>query len=401
MNKKFKKIQLKLFKYKKYILSIGSIVKSFNDYALTGSPLSFAEGIFDASIRLLNLRIFSGFEEFNPSNNWYPLFSSPYLAKILGTTLQDLPSEVLEFEDSSAKLINIENMPIVVISDNWNNGNPLVLCGKENKEKILKILASKKLSTMEDSLLLELNEVDGDSLDLKIDAVPIKPLHSDNADELYLYLEKIYSKNINNRSILFWGLPGVGKTSISYSLVDKFKFRTLKFKPTESLSISTLLEIINLFDIKSVILDDMDRFYTDEKLLNFLDILNNKIKLTMGICNTLFALDPALMRPGRFDDVIKIEELDQSTIKGILKEIYEDYKEKVVGFPVAYIQELYKQYTVNPENLSIKFEELNDRVEKLKQLYCEREPSYNKKDLDEKDDNDDEEENNNLIKLKN
>lgn len=171
------------------------------------------------------------------------------------------------------------------------------------------------------------------------------PPYIEGASGKYLaHLQNSFEKGIP-RSIMLYGMPGCGKTVLANSLCRDLGLRTLILRDQEnSFQIPMLKELIDHLEIKAVIIDDFDQIEHSNRLLELLAVLSSKVQLLIGISNSLTKLHPALLRPGRFDEVIKIDSLDVKTVKLLLgHELYKKYGAEVKGFPVAYLNELVKQ----------------------------------------------------------
>ena len=116
-------------------------------------------------------------------------------------------------------------------------------------------------------------------------------------------------------------------------------------------------------------MDDLDTIKENDKLLEFLEFINQETKLVIGIANTLDDFFPPLLRPGRFSEVIKIDALETGAIKEIMGPLYKIYGAKVKKWPIAYINELIRRKDIGHEDMSDVFTELDERVKKqLKNL---------------------------------
>jgi hypothetical protein len=75
---------------------------------------------------------------------------------------------------------------------------------------------------------------------------------------------------------------------------------------------------------------------------------------------------PAVLRPGRFDEVIHIDSLDEGTVRSVLGEYADAYYEGAKTLPIAYISEFVKKAPSLPNDDSRKtyLEQLNGRAKK-------------------------------------
>lgn len=159
-------------------------------------------------------------------------------------------------------------------------------------------------------------------------------------------INKFLSKN-HNRSILFYGPPGSGKSNIIAGIISTNSLSTLKFTNINLIDSNTLIEIIKVLRPDCIVLEDLDHAKNNELniLLEKLEQFTSNVKLILGSANQASNLDNALVRPGRFDKAIEINRLDDEVIMNLVhndKELFELTK----NFPVAYIKELMKRVDV-------------------------------------------------------
>ena len=112
-------------------------------------------------------------------------------------------------------------------------------------------------------------------------------------------------------------MPGTGKTILSQSVVNNLNLRLLKIKG--NFEITEIINLIKLFKIEAVILDDFEYNDKTDTFLELLEVLNKNIKLTIAILNNDESLSPALLRPGRFDRQIEVNLPDVNGRYKILK----------------------------------------------------------------------------------
>jgi hypothetical protein len=124
------------------------------------------------------------------------------------------------------------------------------------------------------------------------------------------------------RKILFYGPPGTGKTTLARTLARKVsKGKTLRIESNaiESAGTRAVMDFIMLLRPKVVLFDDLDRSKgMVVEILHYMEGIGNTDSiyrelwddglLIVGTVNTLKTIDPALLRPGRFDEVVQVPE---------------------------------------------------------------------------------------------
>jgi hypothetical protein len=165
-----------------------------------------------------------------------------------------------------------------------------------------------------------------------------KPLHSEKAEHLSFRINT-YLSNGYNRCILLNGEPGTGKSSACSYIVSKLKLRTLRLcsnliRDGIKTDLMSFIEIINP---EAIIIDDVDRIDLSNHL-DFIEFLHNNVKLTLLTSNVRSKIDWAILRPGRVDESIEFDRLEEKLISEILEGFEEDV-DLVKELPIAYIRE--------------------------------------------------------------
>ena len=133
-----------------------------------------------------------------------------------------------------------------------------------------------------------------------------------------------------------------------------------------------------MFGIEAVIINDFDQFDDSNKLLEFLEFLTKNTKLMIYTVNSLKEFLPAILRPGRVDEIIKIDALEMETVRELLGELSNRYADKVASWPIAYVNELVKRSKlVNDDHLDEVCNELNERVNSQLEALKEEENKEN------------------------
>ena len=186
---------------------------------------------------------------------------------------------------------------------------------------------------------------------------------SKTASECVCYLQKCMSAGIN-RSMLFGGPPGTGKSTIVKTIVHALNMRSLRFCVSDfrSLDQNVIEEAIRIFNPDAVILDDFDRS-DSESWLSTLEMLHTTTKLVLATVNRTSVINAALMRPGRFDELIGVYCLEAGAVAKILGEKNLHLLPQVKEWPVVYINELLTRMQFQSENEAISsMNELRTRI---------------------------------------
>lgn len=193
-------------------------------------------------------------------------------------------------------------------------------------------------------------------------------LNSEKADEYSKYLKRCMDANVP-RTILFYGPPGTGKSTIARAIADRLDLRTLRIRVEDigSFDNTVIFEAVDIFKPDAIILDDLDRAHQQTHLLETMDRFHKHLKLVFATVNHQDQLDDALLRPGRFDEVVKIRRLDDIVVKRVLGETNLHMFEKMKDWPVAFVQEyVTRRRFMDESEALLACQELTKRVNKLR-----------------------------------
>jgi hypothetical protein len=201
-----------------------------------------------------------------------------------------------------------------------------------------------------------------------------QPLPSEKATEYSSYLKNCLDHEVP-RSVMLYGPPGTGKSTMARTIVNRLDLRSFRIRVEDisGLESSTLFEAISIFEPDAVILDDFDRTSAQAQLLETLEFFQRHVKLVVATVNNMELLDQAILRPGRFDELILIDRMDDNVIKHVLG-TYVDGFDTVKDWPIAFIQEYVKRRRfMSPEGAILATAELAERVDHLTNLHDEDE----------------------------
>ena len=159
---------------------------------------------------------------------------------------------------------------------------------------------------------------------------------SDGADSNWSSLTKLanrckafQSRNLS-RKIMFHGPPGCGKTTLARSLARSIGTgHTLRIEASaiEHAGASAAMNFVRILAPKVVLFDDLDRCQdTTEEILHYMERAASSGKkssingmIVIGTANAVETIDPALLRPGRFDEVVSVSEPCEEHRRAIVK----------------------------------------------------------------------------------
>lgn len=191
---------------------------------------------------------------------------------------------------------------------------------------------------------------------------------SASASRMAAYLKRYAEAGIN-RSVMLYGPPGTGKSTMAQAIIAELEYRSLRVRieDLQYLSNSTCTQLFEILKPDAIILDDFDRCMMQTTMLEMLEMLLRNVKLTVATVNDRSRLDQAILRPGRFDEMINIDTMDEHVVRMLLGDDCQDAFEQVKNWPIAYIQELVKRRTVLARSeADASMAELIERVGRLR-----------------------------------
>lgn len=191
---------------------------------------------------------------------------------------------------------------------------------------------------------------------------------SKKGQELFERIKKFYDAG-ENRSLILLGPPGTGKTTIMKYIATQFNKFTMRINVSElaDLRSETVLAAVQLMKPEILLIDDFDRFGSSStSMLTQIEQVNKAVKLFMVSVNDITRLDPAVIRPGRFDEIIEVCDIDEAAIDALVADLPDEVKSLMRTWPVAYISEFAKRYKVLGVTAALnEVAELRYRIEKI------------------------------------
>lgn len=176
------------------------------------------------------------------------------------------------------------------------------------------------------------------------------------------------------RSYLLGGPPGPGKSVAIRWLVASLGLSSVRIDlgvlarlhGYHSGSVVTSLEtLLRLLRPRAMILDDLDRVAVNAPLLAFLELARKTCVVVIASANSVQSMMGAAVRPGRFDDIVRIERLDGEVLRTLLAEDL-DLVERMAALPAAYVVEFVKRRRILGRDVALG--ELDDLLGRAKSV---------------------------------
>lgn len=324
-----------------------------------------------------------------PDDFFDETWESPYpsdFTNIIHKTLLNKPYELIKTSDPTTVIhkVTFEDVEFG-FSLNTKNNYVNKIYVKANKLLIAKEIIKKELWRLmkDDNVVLkntakkQKNGYDSEMSSIEIIADDIfQQMPSQRSNEYSAYLKKCIDAGVP-RSVLLYGPPGTGKSTMARTIVSNLGMRSFRIRVEDigNIDTATIFEAINIFEPDAVILDDFDRSSSQITLLETLEFFQKHVKLVIATVNNKNLLDEAILRPGRFDELVQIKQMDADVVKSVLGAEHEDSYDLVKDWPVAFIHEYVKRRRFMNESEAAKSTiELALRVKRLASKYDDEDP---------------------------
>lgn len=353
------------------ILDVGmSIARSVSSFAQSKNPLSFVEGGVAAINTCIKAASGESDEFFSVENGWDPLatsYNQQALYDILSSGIEHFPKRQFKFAYESDKTM-IYTLPVGALS---RTRRAIYYRSKESdRSEILRFIMKEKIKGSDSKIFAIVENITVSArgtTEIRFDLTPEESIAipSQTANDLSNYLNRYVVKGLP-RALVLNGLPGTGKSTLAHKVFQNLNLNTLKFKYSKNTDNSVrniIALLVETFEIEAILLDDFDYFSETTSMLEFLEWLHRHTKVVVAITNSLKSFPPAVLRPGRFDELRTIEHLDDQVIKNVLGDLFETFGERVNKWPIAYINELAIRLQTNPDaNPDEYIVELQERI---------------------------------------
>lgn len=191
---------------------------------------------------------------------------------------------------------------------------------------------------------------------------------SGTLEDVYKRLKKFSNVGLS-RTILLWGPPGTGKTSIANGLAKKIGGLCIEIFASD-IQAFTDIDLVRAMAPTVIIVNDIDHIqHPTEAILNFFEDVKKVAKVVIITANTV-DLKQALKRPGRFDELVNVKNLSGDVFDKVAGDMVryvkptKEQEEELKKWPVAFLQELvHRVSNLGIEVFSEEYEELKQRVD--------------------------------------
>lgn len=246
----------------------------------------------------------------------------------------------------------------------WVDGPYTELAGDEIDRQVSALLGRFVWEKLGTRITLDTDERDriGLRADLLGDSLP-----SPTSRKIIQRLKRFEAAG-RTRSVLLWGEPGTGKSYITREVGKAFGGLTLRMT-SETLGDADVSGLIQFLAPNVILIDDFDRLQNQGQVIKHFERLREVSKLLLITVNDMDELDRAVLRPGRIDDVIEVNKLDEEVFQKLTEGLSDEEKSKLRGLPVAYLSHFVETKEVlGAERAWAELSELAERLERIKNM---------------------------------
>jgi ATPase family associated with various cellular activities (AAA) len=325
------------------------------NYRFYKTPWSLAKGVFTLTKDLRDAHISSVYSMFKDRDGWRWLgsggASDGEVGFLFRDVLQQYSHETIKFKDGC--MVHVYKLPVCTILDYRTSSTDTkvylrVNLNEASGDQVREFLSSELFKLWNSNFLFIVPPDLKNGMRLISTTPTFKPSGRANDTETLI---RGFTDNGASRSLFFYGPPGSGKTTLAYTTLANLGYRTLAFSAGNNVcGLDTIRDVVKLLGIEAVIVDDFDQDKFSNRQLDNLEFFNKNLKVMIGIANSLSGFHPAVLRPGRFDEIIHIECLDEETVKTVLGEWCAVFFDGAKKLPIAYITEFVKKAPHLPDD---------------------------------------------------
>ncbi|HVI40792.1 MAG TPA: ATP-binding protein [Anaerovoracaceae bacterium] len=187
-----------------------------------------------------------------------------------------------------------------------------------------------------------------------------------NGKKFAEYMKTFQEQKIG-RSVLFYGPPGSGKSNIVKAVSNALGLKTVRLNNLDNIRNQAIVSIMDIFNPDAIIIEDIDHLYSHDisTLLEKIENFNMRGKYVLATANEVTKINSALLRPGRFDELIEVLAMSEEALRALIEDDQEIY-EIVKDYPVAFVMELLKRIkAMGKKEALANMNDLKKRVEML------------------------------------